>query len=161
MGAGVNLLTAALAVEPGAEQTARLQVRNTGSVVDEFSFEVVGPAAAWTTVDPEVLPLFPGDEGTVTIRMAPPRLPTTPAGEAPFGVKVISREDPEGSVVEEGTVTIAAFSEVTAELTPRTSRGRRGAIHSLAVDNRGNTTLDARLSANEPDGLLRSSVAPP
>jgi len=161
MGATANLLTAALEVEPGAEATARLQVRNTGSVVDEFRFEVVGPTAEWTRVDPEVLPLFPGDEGTVTIHVAPPRVPTTPAGQLPFGIKVDSREDPDGSVVEEGTVTVAAFSDVTAELVPRTSRGRRGAVHDLAVDNRGNTTLDARLSANEPDGLLRSSVVPP
>jgi hypothetical protein len=161
MGATANLLTAALDVEPGAEATTRLQVRNTGTVVDEFRFDVVGPAAPWTTVVPDVLPLFPGDEGTVTIHVAPPRLPTTPAAELPFGIKVNSREDPEGSVVEEGTVTIAAFSDVTAELVPRTSRGRRGAIHNLAVDNRGNTTLDARLSANEPNGLLRSSVVPP
>ena len=49
----------------GAEVTARLQVRNTGRVVDEFSFEIVGRASEWTTVDPAVLPLFPGDEGTV------------------------------------------------------------------------------------------------
>jgi hypothetical protein len=161
MGAVANLSTAALDVEPGAEATVGLQVRNTGSVVDEFRFEVVGPTAEWTTVDPVVLPLFPGDEGTVTALVAPPRLPTTPAGELPFGIKVNSREDPDGSVVEEGTVTVAAFSDVTAELVPRTSRGRRGAIHNLAVDNRGNTTLEARLSANEPNGLLRSSVVPP
>jgi hypothetical protein len=160
MAAGANLLTATPEVEPGAEVTARLQVRNTGRVRDEFSFEVVGRASEWTTVDPDVLPLFPGDEGTVTIRIAPPRLPTPPAGEVPFGVKVISREDPEASVVAEGTVTIAGFVEVTAELVPRTSRGRRGAVHNLAVDNRGNVAFEARLSANEPEGLLRSAVSP-
>jgi len=161
MGATANLLTAALEVQPGAEATAQLQVRNSGTVVDEFRFEVVGPTAEWTKVDPDVLPLFPGDQGTVTICVAPPRLPTTPAGELPFGIKVNSREDPNGSVVEEGTVTVAAFADVTAELIPRTSRGRRGAVHNLAIDNRGNTTLDARLSANEPNGMLRSSVVPP
>ena len=64
-------------------------------------------------------------------------------------------------MVEEGTVTVGAFLEVTAELVPRISRGRRGAVHSFAVDNRGNVALDARLSANEPDGLLRLSVVPP
>jgi hypothetical protein len=58
-------------------------------------------------------------------------------------------------------VSVAAFSEVTADLVPRTSRGRRGANHKLAVDNRGNTPVEVRLSAIEADGLLRSSVAPP
>ncbi len=161
MGADATLLTTAVTVEPGAEEIAGLQVRNTGRALDEFSFEVVGPAAAWTTIDPAVLPLFPGDEGTVSIKVAPPRLPTTPAGDVPFGVRVVSREDPEGSVVEAGTVTVGAFLEVTAELVPRMSRGRRGAVHNFAVDNRGNVALDARLSANEPDGLLRLSVVPP
>jgi hypothetical protein len=161
VGSTANLLTAALDVEPGAKATTRLQVRNTGSVVDEFRFEVVGPAAEWTTVEPEVLPLFPGNEGTATIHLAPPRLPTTPAGEQSFGIKVNSREDPEGSVVAEGIVTVAAFSDLTAELVPRTSRGRREATHNLAIDNRSNIPLEARLSANEPNGLLRSSVVPP
>ena len=96
MAAGATLQTAALEVEPGAEATARLQVRNTGIVVDEFSFEIVGPASEWTTVDPDVVGLAPGDEGTVTIRIAPPRLPTTTAGEVPFGVKVLSARIPTG-----------------------------------------------------------------
>ena len=58
-------------------------------------------------------------------------------------------------------MTVAAFSELTAELVPRTSRGRTRALHNLAIDNRGNTAVDVRVSANEPEGLLRTSVAPP
>ena len=64
----------------------------------------------------------------------------------PFGVHVISKEDPQGSVVEEGVVDIAPFSDVFAELAPRTSRGRRGASHDLAIDNRGNSAINATIS---------------
>jgi hypothetical protein len=161
MGARANLLTAAIDVQPGDEATSSVQVRNAGNVVDEFRFEVVGLDPTWAKVEPEVLPLFPGDEGTVIVHVTPPRLPTTPVGHLPFGVKVVSREDPESTVVEEGTLNIGPFSEISAELVPRSSRGRWGATHDLAVDNRGNTTYEAALSANEPNGLLRTTVKPP
>ena len=75
MGADATLLTTAITVEPGAEEIAGLQVRNAGRDLDEFSFEVVGPAAAWMTIDPAVLPLLPGAEGTVSIKVAPPACP--------------------------------------------------------------------------------------
>ena len=37
-------------VAPGSTATAQLTIRNTGSVVDEFRVDILGPAAAWTTI---------------------------------------------------------------------------------------------------------------
>ena len=161
MGATVTLGAPAVGVEPGGEASLDIRVRNTGAVVDEFSFDIVGDAAAWTAVEPATLSLFPGAEGAARVVFRPPRASTTPSGPVPFGVRVRSHEDPTGSAVEEAVVDVGAFQDPFAELVPRTSRGSRGANHDLAVDNRGNTRLSAEIEATDADRLLRFDVNPP
>ena len=134
--------------------TCELSVRNTGNVVDEFTMSILGDSEGWASVEPPVLSLFPGAEERTQLRFRPPRSADTPAGEVPFGVRVRSREDPQGSVVEEGTLEVGTFSDVFAELVPRASRGRRAASHTLALDNRGNAAVNATLKAKDPNDLL-------
>jgi hypothetical protein len=161
MGALAHLETRLVAVTPGSQAAVQIRVRNTGSVVDQFSFQVLGDAQAWSTASPPTLSLFPGAEEATTITFSPPRSAQVRAGQLPFGVHVVSKEDPQGSVVEEGVLDIAPFSDVFAELAPRTSRGRRAATHDLAIDNRGNAPINATLSANDPDRLLNFDLRPP
>jgi hypothetical protein len=161
MGAVAHLESRLVQVAPGSQAAAQIRVRNSGSVVDQFTFQVLGDAAAWSTVAPLTLSLFPGAEEVATITFAPPRAATVPAGQMPFGVHVISKEDPQGSVVEEGALDIAPFSDVFAELAPRTSRGSRGASHDLAIDNRGNAPINATVTATDQDRLLNFDVRPP
>ena len=161
MGALAVLETRLLPVEPGSQASAQVRVRNTGSVVDQFTFQILGDAQGWAAVQPPTLSLFPGAEEAATVTFSPPRSPQVPAGQMPFGVHVMSKEDAAGSVVEEGVLDIAPFSDVFAELAPRTSRGRGGASHDLAIDNRGNAPLNASLSAADPDRLLNFEVIPP
>ncbi len=160
MGASATLSAPALFVEPGTEVAVEVAVRNTGDVVDSFSVEVLGDPAVHAVAEPAVLPLFPGADGTVVVRFAPPRAPGTVAGSFPYAVRVTSQEDPDGSVVEEGTLEIGRFSDLAAELAPRTSTGSRRSRHELAVDNRGNGPVAARLLVSDPDGLLRFEAAP-
>jgi hypothetical protein len=91
VGASVTLVNPSVAVEPGAEAVVDLQLRNTGAVVDEFTFDILGDTAAWTTVDPATLSLFPGAEGTARIVFRPPRAATTPAGAIRYGLRARSR----------------------------------------------------------------------
>lgn len=161
MGALAVLETRLLPVEPGNQVSAQVRVRNTGSVVDQFTFQILGDAQGWATVQPPTLSLFPGAEEAATVTFSPPRSPQVPAGQMPFGIHVMSKEDAGGSVVEEGVLDIAPFNDIFAELAPRTSRGRSGATHDLAIDNRGNATLNAELSAVDPDRLLTFDVNPP
>ncbi len=157
----VHLQPATVALVPGDTATVAVRIRNTGTVVDEFDLGVVGDAQGWSAVDPAVISLFPGAEGDATITFTPPRLPSVPAGSMPFGLRVRSKEDPAGSIVEEGALDIAPFHEVSAELVPRTSRGSTGATHDVAVDNRGNVALEAALTALDADRLLAFDVRPP
>ena len=157
----VHLEPLIVPLTPGDHATIQVRVRNTGTVVDQFSLGVVGDAEDWSTIDPPTPSLFPGAEASAAITFSPPRSSAIPAGPMPFGVRVESKEDPAASRVEEGTLELAPFSEVSAELVPRTSRGSTGATHDLAVDNRGNVALDAALTAIDPDQLLAFDLQPP
>lgn len=161
MGASVALGAAAVQVEPGGEAALEVRLRNTGSVVDEFSIDVLGDAVGWAAAEPPTVSLFPGAEETIRIVFRPPRSASIAAGPTPVGVRARSREDPQGTAVEEGVVVVLNFYEPFAELVPRTSRGSRGANHDVAIDNRGNTRLSAELEAVDEDRLLRFDVDPP
>ena len=161
MGASVTLVTPSVSVEPGQSIAVEVRVRNTGTVVDEFTLDVLGDAAGWATVEPPALSLFPGAEGTAKAVFAPPRAASTPAGTVAFGLRARSKEDPAGSAVEEGSVAVGAFMDPFAELVPRTSRGSGSGSHDLAVDNRGNARLSAEIEATDADRQLKFDVKPP
>jgi len=161
MGAAAYLEGKALAVTPGQETATSLRVRNTGQVVDQFAFKILGDGAPWISVEPPFLSLFPGAEGVVTITFRPPKSAEIPSGPLPFGIRVDSKEDPAGDFVEEGTIEVAAYIDIVAELAPRTSRGSRSATHDLAVDNRGNLRLNAQITATDPDKALDFDIDPP
>ncbi|MQA87386.1 MAG: hypothetical protein GEV03_22845 [Streptosporangiales bacterium] len=159
MTATAILIPQDLAVDPGGEATCEVRVRNTGTVVDEFRLDVLGQAAAWASVEPPVLRLFPGAEDTATVRFRPPRSYEVPAAVVPVGVRVFSAEE-QTSAVAEAYLRISEFVDVVAEVVPRTSHGRRSALHQLAVDNRGNRPMDVRVTGQDPDDLMDFAVRP-
>jgi uncharacterized protein (DUF2147 family) len=161
MGVTAHLNNSRLGVEPGGETACEVQVRNAGSVVDQFTVDVVGFAKEWAVIEPPTINLFPGAEATARVVFRPPRSSQVQAGPVPFGVRVLSREDPRGSVVEEGVVEVAPFSDLKVELVPQRSRGRRSARHQLAVDNNGNRPLSAEVVAVDPENELQIRVDPP
>jgi len=154
MGAATALPVRDVRVEPGATTTATLMVRNTGQVVDQFTIDVVGNCAEWTKVEPKVVNLMPGADVEVTVTFAPARSPQVAAGVIPFGLRVLSREDPPGSTVAEGSVDVAAFSDVQIELVPRQSKGRRKGKHQLAIDNNGNQPVAVQVTAADEEEAL-------
>jgi len=155
-----TLEPAALEVLPGGEATCRLTVRNAGDIVEGYNLEVVGAPAPWTVLDPLTIRLYPGAETTVTVAFRPPRAPWVAAGDVPYAVRVLPIERPQDAVAAEGAVRVLAFAETTAEIVPRTSKGRRGARHEVAVDNRGNVPLTAHLAGGDPDGQLKVAPRP-
>jgi len=160
MGAGATLLERSVAVEPGGEASVRVRVQNTGQVVDQFALQVLGAAAEWAAIEPPALSLFPGAEEVATVRFRPPRAAAVAAADVPFGIRVISHVDPQGAVVEEGTLQVGAFHQMVADLTPRNSRGSRSAVHELAVDNHGNAPVEVAVRGADPDGALSFGFRP-
>src|SRR5262249_41664671 len=118
MGATTSLASRQLSVTPGGSVDATVQVRNNGTLVDQFSVDVVGDAREWTEVEPRIINLMPGQDGQIRVKFAPPRNSSVPAGFVPFGVRVLSREEPHGSVVEEGAVQVEPFTDLQVELAP-------------------------------------------
>jgi hypothetical protein len=155
---GASVLEAT--VTPGNEATVDLPIRNRGQVVDELSLEVLGDAAGWATIEPASIRLFPGADAVAHVTFRPPRTPEIHAGSIPFGVLVSSKESPDATVVEEGVLTVGAFTETAAELLPTASHGRSRGIHRVAVDNRGNVPLKAELVASDPTGGLNFRLRP-
>jgi hypothetical protein len=138
----------------------RLRLRNTGDVVDEYRFEVVGPAAPWTVVEPQSLRLYPGTTGSVDLTFAPPRSPDATAGPNPYAVRITPTEHPEATTVPEGNLTITPFTEVRAELVPPTVKGRFRGRPKLAVDNLGNTKVTASVSGSDNGDQLSYDIRP-
>ncbi|HEX4704194.1 MAG TPA: hypothetical protein VH352_18850, partial [Pseudonocardiaceae bacterium] len=154
MGATATLSTTEFVVEPGQQVACPVTIRNTGAVVDQFAIDVVGDSSGWAAAEPPAVNLLPGDSGTVHVVFAPPRSSQVLAGPVPFGVRVVSHEDPDGSVIEEGVVNVAPFTEVTAQVIPGKVEAARRARYEVAVDNHGNHPVAVRLyPENQEDDL--------
>lgn len=161
MAATATLASKAVSVTPGGEASCEVRVRNSGTVVDQFTLEVLGDASAWAIVEPAVVPLFPGAEAVARVKFKPPKSSSVQARAIPFAVRVRSREDARASLVEEGVVEVGAFNDTFAELIPRTAKGSSRARAQLALDNRGNIRINARLTAADPDRKLNFVITPP
>ncbi|MFD7319999.1 hydrolytic protein [Streptomyces sp. NPDC059875] len=147
-------------VSPGGEATTTLNVRNDSDIVEAYTLTVVGDCAAWSTVEPARVSLYPGTSETVTVRLAPPRSPEVRAGEKPLGVRVLPVEHPENVVVPETTVHVEAFHEVRRELTPRRRRGWLGARYRIALRNQGNTPVSLALASRQAGEELTLRTTP-
>ncbi|MCU1566699.1 MAG: hypothetical protein JWQ56_1636 [Pseudarthrobacter sp.] len=143
-----------ISLEAGTEAFVPLHIRNDGEIVEEYRLEVVGPSGSWSQVVPGLVSLYPGQDATASVEFRPPRSAAVQAGEFLYGVQVLPTEHPEDAVVPEGVVHLLPFYETTAELMPRTSRGRFGALHRLAVDNRGNVPITVTLAGADPGEML-------
>lgn len=140
--------------EAGGSGGALLRIRNTSDVVEEYHVDVVGEPAAWCTVEPVTLRLYPGTTGEVRLTFAPPRGPDPAAGPHPYGVRVSPRQAPDAVTVTEGNVSVAPFADMRAELLPVMVRGWRKAKPKLAVDNYGNTLVTASVQAAVQDNSV-------
>ncbi|MGI8794291.1 MAG: COG1470 family protein [Acidimicrobiales bacterium] len=160
MGAQIVLTTPIVSAPPGGAATAEVRIRNTGSVVDQFTCTVLGDAAAWASIAPASISLFPGAEGAIMVTFSPPRSSDVSAGAIVFGAMVSSQEDPEFSMVEEGTVQIAGFSAINAKIVPKTSRGKGKSEHRIEIQNTGNSTVTTEISAEDPDAALAFNIKP-
>jgi hypothetical protein len=160
MPVSASLTVARVDVVPGGTATVELTVRNTGAVVDEFRIEVLGSAAEYITPSPAIVPLFPGASAPVVLTIAPSRSSDVAAGELDVAVKVVSREDPDGTAVEEFLLVVAGFDNPDAELIPRVVRGGRSAKVRVAIDNHGNRRTQRTVTATDGEHALRFRAEP-
>lgn len=135
---------------PGGTASTSLTVRNDSDIVEAYRLEVIGDCAAWATVEPERISLYPGTSETVTIRLAPPRSPEVRAGEVPLAVRVLPTEHPEAVRVPETTVRVAEFRQLRSEIAPRRRRGWLRGRYRLALRNEGNCPVQLGFTPAQP-----------
>lgn len=161
MAATATLAGRAVTVTPGGEAYSEVRIQNSGTVVDQFTLEVVGEASPWAIVQPAVVALFPGAGVVARIRFKPPKASCVSARAVSFAVRVKSKEEPRASLVEEGVVVVGPFHDTSARLTSRVAKGSSVARAQLALNNRGNVRINARLTAGNPDRKLHFTITPP
>jgi hypothetical protein len=172
----VSIISDALRVAPGNGVSFVVEVRNLGSVVDRYSCEIVGVDAAWCTVTPAAMELFPERDaapdgrirsdapptvGKFTVTIRPPRTPEARAGEWAIGAKVQSEHDPAGRAVEETVVTVLPFGQLEADLVPSLFSGRLSAKTAVSIRNAGNRPETFDAVATDKAKLLKYEFTPP
>jgi len=154
------LRTTRLLVEPGSQTSTAATVRNPGTIVEQYELSVLGAGAGWTEVVPQLLSLAPGAQADVQLVFRPPLRSSTPAGQVPFGLRVVSREDPERCDVAEGDLTVGAIIDLDAQLVPEAPRGAFSGRYRVVFRNGGSVPLDLRLTVEEPEKTLGFALAP-
>ncbi len=149
-----------MSVTPGGTASTSLTVRNDSDIVEAYRLEVVGDCAAWTTVEPERVSLYPGTSETVTIRLEPPRSSQVRAGDVPLAVRVLPTEQPEAVRVPETTVHIEEFRELRAESAPKRRRGWLRGRYRMAVRNEGNSPVRLGFRPAQPGEELKFDFRP-
>ncbi|GAA0600229.1 hypothetical protein GCM10009534_38280 [Kribbella sandramycini] len=145
---------------PGVPATCRVTVANRGSVVEAYTLTPVGDLAAYAVIEPATLSLYPDAEGNATVTITVPQEAVVQAGDVPFGVLVEPKEHPADTAVPEALVHVQPFSDLSAELTPRTSHGSRTGRHTLSIDNRGNQPVTVELTGKDPDAVVEFRFSP-
>ena len=161
VGVSVSGFPAKLDLVPGVPTVCEIGIRNTGTLVDDLTVELLGEAASFGEIVPRALQLLPGTQGSVQVRLQPPLRPSPRAGPLPAQLRVVSKADPGGSATGDTVLAVSAFGDVRAELVPRNARGFRSAPYTLTVSNQGNDVIVAQVSARDPDEALAFESAPP
>lgn len=160
MGVEAVVVPRPLVVEALTVTGCELHVTNTGAAEDEFSFAIDRESAQWGWVTPPTITVPAGGEGSVKVLFRLPKAPRPPAGHLPFTVTVTSVSDASVSTVADGIVDVAPISDLLATLNPITAHGTGPSHHTVALSNRGNAPVRARLSGTDQGANLDFDFEP-
>lgn len=156
----IRLDAALTSVQPGGQARVQVTIANTGTVVEGYQVQVLGPSAAWSRVEPAEVSVYPHQEATVTVTFQPPAGTSVPGGRQGYGVLARSTLDPQFSAAAEAVVEVTAVLSVQATITPVTSSGNWQGRHQLSLTNAGNDAVSMRVDAVDPDETLGFRIQP-
>jgi hypothetical protein len=160
MGVDAVIVPRPLAVKALEVTGCEIRVTNTGAAEDEYAFAIDRDTAQWGWVTPPTVVVPPGGQGSVKVLFRLPSSPKPAAGPLPYTITVTSVRDKSVTTVAEGTVDVAPIVDVVATLNPPTAQGSGPSHHTVALSNRGNAPVRARLTATDPDGNLDLDLEP-
>jgi hypothetical protein len=156
----LTLANKSVAVEPGREARAHVTVRNPSDIVEEYRFDVVGPASSWATVVPPTRKVFTTKTADVEIVFRPPLGPGAPAGTISYGVRCRSSNYADRVNVVEGEVVVAPVQSIEMRLSPVFSHGRWGGRHRVQLYNKGSVPTRVNIDASDDSDALAFAIAP-
>jgi len=141
-----------LTVEPGQSAAVTVRIFNQQNQVDHFSVRAEGIPAAWLKTPQLPMRLAPGDVGTITVQIAPPRVASSTAGPINAALVVTSQVNPDKEQRLPLHLRVAPFSNLALALVP--SNLTAAAPAHLVVENNGNHPEALQLSGSDPTGTL-------
>ncbi|MFC3385325.1 RICIN domain-containing protein [Couchioplanes caeruleus subsp. azureus] len=160
-GVRADLAKPSVKVTPGDSASTTVSVHNSGTRVEGLEVTISGPAAAWTTVEPVELSVYPEQSTTVTVRFAPPRSSETPAGPTDYTVRLASTINPGLAATVSGVAVVAPYRDLAAELVPLSASGRGTTTQQIVLRNNGNVIERLGLAAADDEGALTVRVGTP
>ncbi|HKP52229.1 MAG TPA: kelch repeat-containing protein [Chloroflexia bacterium] len=158
---GLQMDNAQLSLAPGENAVVRLNLINSGDVVDAFTITVIGLDPSWYTLSASEVKLFPRDQSAVTLEIHPPQTGTRPlAGFYPFTVMALSRDNPTIQTTIQGMVNLSAVGGLALDLQPRTISGRQG-LYAITLSNAGNAPRTTVLALSDPEEALQFTLGTP
>lgn len=151
----------ALSITPGQIATCKVNVTNSGTLVDHITITLDGIPPEWIQGPEHAIQLNPGAQGAVMLTVNVARLPQNRAGTYPVTVRALSRENPGEFGVATGTWTVQPFTGGTLTLRPAQARGRGRASYQITLQNDGNLPAELQLSGEDDEQRLRYQFARP
>jgi hypothetical protein len=142
-------------IEPGGTAQLQVELVNTSDQPDTIGLEVEGLDYEWVAIPVPTVTLEAQARGTEKILLKIPRRSESTAGAYPFVVRARSMETGDTAVAPV-TLLVEPFAALSVELYPR--RGvctywKPVSEFEVTVHNLGNTPLDVRLYASDPDDV--------
>ena len=153
-------------VEAGETVHYTVTVLNNGDRLAAFELRIEGwVREEWVTITPAHTRLQPGESSIFDIAIAPPRLPTSSAGEKPFAVVVRSPEHPRRNSQLGALLIIRPYMAFTlAELRPNrldSSWHNRSASTLLPITNQSNVPAEIILVGQDREQSCRFDFTVP
>lgn len=142
-----------VAAAPGETVAVRVDVVNTGELIEGVTAHVIGLPDGQISVEPQLLPLFPDAQGQITLSIGVPK--HQPAGLHPLTIAVVSHGAGSPTQHVDVDLSVSARPDVRITADPQAVRAKRSARFVLTVHNTGNVALDTVLSARQDDKRTR------
>ena len=156
---GVMMGAVQFSVAPAGSITVPLTVLNRGLAQATFRMGVEGIPVGWVSTSTPVAALKPGESRNIAMVIRPPVSPSSLAGRRKFRFVVLNQESPDQVVKVDCLLTVAAFTQFSADLDPQEEDA--GKPVSVTVRNEGNTPQSFHLLCESQEDRLEFEYLEP
>ena len=134
-------------VEAGSFSDIMLTILNRSKFVDHYAVSVEGLPSEWVVLPDKQVKLLPEKQDNLSIRLHPPRLSSSRAGQHRFILRIASVKYANVFTTIPGTLEINPFYQFKASILPRLVNAFEQPV--VTINNEGNTTDYYTLTATD------------